>query len=165
LGWGTRQSGAVVVKGYKMNNQTIDAVRTGMYNALPGYLQYLLTAISGRPHSGQIEWNRSAWHFLISAIAWELSGTLGLYFAIANSYWGLAPFAFIAGVHGLHKSRLTVLHACSHFRFTRDSVVDGASAVLVDALGANGVHTRTAVGCSSLPSGELVKVDAVFQIA
>jgi enamine deaminase RidA (YjgF/YER057c/UK114 family) len=44
------------------------------------------------------------------------------------------------------------------------SVVNGASDLLVYALGDRGKHVRAAVGCSSLPLGAAVEVEAIFQI-
>jgi enamine deaminase RidA (YjgF/YER057c/UK114 family) len=43
------------------------------------------------------------------------------------------------------------------------SVINGASDLLVYALGENGVHARAAVGCISLPLGAPVEVEAVFE--
>lgn len=44
------------------------------------------------------------------------------------------------------------------------SVVNGASDLLIYALGDRGKHVRAAVGCSSLPLGAAVEVEAIFQI-
>lgn len=45
------------------------------------------------------------------------------------------------------------------------SVANGASDFIVAALGAEaGKHARAAVGCSSLPRGACVEVEAIFQI-
>ncbi|MBB5055209.1 enamine deaminase RidA (YjgF/YER057c/UK114 family) [Afipia massiliensis] len=44
------------------------------------------------------------------------------------------------------------------------SVLNGASDLLVIALGNAGRHARVAVGCSSLPLGAAVEVEAVFSI-
>jgi enamine deaminase RidA (YjgF/YER057c/UK114 family) len=44
-------------------------------------------------------------------------------------------------------------------------VINGASNLMVEVLGDKGRHTRVAVGCSSLPLGAAVEVDAVFAIA
>jgi enamine deaminase RidA (YjgF/YER057c/UK114 family) len=43
-------------------------------------------------------------------------------------------------------------------------VANGASNLLVNALGEKGKHVRTAVGVSSLPAGVAVEVDAVFEL-
>ena len=49
--------------------------------------------------------------------------------------------------------------------FQRQSVVaNGASNLLVNALGEKGRHVRTAVGVSSLPAGVAVEVDAIFEL-
>lgn len=44
------------------------------------------------------------------------------------------------------------------------SVVNGASDLLIHALGDRGKHVRAAVGCSSLPLGAAVEVEAIFEI-
>lgn len=43
-------------------------------------------------------------------------------------------------------------------------VINGASNLIVEILGDKGRHTRIAVGCSSLPLGAAVEIDAVFAI-
>jgi enamine deaminase RidA (YjgF/YER057c/UK114 family) len=43
-------------------------------------------------------------------------------------------------------------------------VANGASNLLVNALGEKGRHVRTAVGVSSLPAGVAVEVDAIFEL-
>lgn len=43
------------------------------------------------------------------------------------------------------------------------TVVNGASDLLVYALGENGLHARAAVGCSSLPLGAPVEIEAIFE--
>jgi enamine deaminase RidA (YjgF/YER057c/UK114 family) len=43
-------------------------------------------------------------------------------------------------------------------------VLNGASDLMVDVFGELGVHTRTAVGVSSLPLGVSVEVDGIFEI-
>lgn len=49
--------------------------------------------------------------------------------------------------------------------FQHQSVVaNGASNLLVNALGDKGRHVRTAVGVSSLPAGVAVEVDAIFEL-
>ena len=53
----------------------------------------------------------------------------------------------------------------SNADFQRQSVVaNGASNLLVNALGDKGRHVRTAVGVSSLPAGVAVEVDAIFEL-
>jgi len=44
-------------------------------------------------------------------------------------------------------------------------VINGASNLIVEILGPKGRHTRIAVGCSSLPLGAAVEIDAVFAVA
>jgi len=44
-------------------------------------------------------------------------------------------------------------------------VVNGASDLLVAVLGDAGRHARAAVGCSSLPRGVAVEVEAIFEVA
>lgn len=49
--------------------------------------------------------------------------------------------------------------------FQRQGVVaNGASNLLVNALGEKGRHARTAIGVASLPSGVAVEIDAVFEL-
>jgi enamine deaminase RidA (YjgF/YER057c/UK114 family) len=43
-------------------------------------------------------------------------------------------------------------------------VLNGASDFLVEILGNKGRHTRIAVGCSSLPLGASVEIDAIFAV-
>jgi enamine deaminase RidA (YjgF/YER057c/UK114 family) len=43
-------------------------------------------------------------------------------------------------------------------------VANGASNLLVNALGEKGRHVRTAVGVSSLPGGVAVEIDAIFEL-
>jgi len=44
-------------------------------------------------------------------------------------------------------------------------VVNGASDLIVEALGEAGRHTRSAVGVASLPFGAAVEIEGIFQIA
>lgn len=46
----------------------------------------------------------------------------------------------------------------------QSAVANGASNLLVNALGDKGRHVRTAVGVSSLPAGVAVEVDAIFEL-
>lgn len=49
--------------------------------------------------------------------------------------------------------------------FQRQSVIaNGASNLLVNALGEKGRHVRTAVGVCSLPAGVAVEIDAIFEL-
>ena len=41
-------------------------------------------------------------------------------------------------------------------------VLNGASNLMADILGGKGIHTRTAVGCASLPLNAAVEIDAIF---
>ena len=43
-------------------------------------------------------------------------------------------------------------------------VINGASELIVKILGPKGRHTRAAVGCSSLPLGAAVEIDAIFAV-
>ncbi len=43
-------------------------------------------------------------------------------------------------------------------------VINGASELIVKALGQKGRHTRIAVGCSCLPLGAAVEIDAIFAV-
>jgi len=43
-------------------------------------------------------------------------------------------------------------------------VINGASNLIVEILGDKGRHTRIAVGCSSLPLGAAVEIDAIFAV-
>ena len=43
-------------------------------------------------------------------------------------------------------------------------MANGASNLLVNALGDKGRHVRTAVGVASLPGGVAVEVDAIFEL-
>jgi len=45
------------------------------------------------------------------------------------------------------------------------SVINGASDLIGEVLGAAGVHSRIAVGCASLPMGAAVEVDGVFAVS
>jgi enamine deaminase RidA (YjgF/YER057c/UK114 family) len=43
-------------------------------------------------------------------------------------------------------------------------VIDAASELIMKVLGQKGRHTRIAVGCSSLPLGAAVEIDAIFAV-
>jgi enamine deaminase RidA (YjgF/YER057c/UK114 family) len=49
--------------------------------------------------------------------------------------------------------------------FDHPAVVNGASDLMVALLGDKGVHTRIAVGVSSLPANAPVEIDAIFLVA
>jgi enamine deaminase RidA (YjgF/YER057c/UK114 family) len=56
-----------------------------------------------------------------------------------------------------------VVHAAPDFTgHTR--VIDGASDLLIQALGDRGRHARLAVGVASLPAGLALEIDAVLQV-
>lgn len=60
--------------------------------------------------------------------------------------------------------RLGVFIASSGDFKQQSAVANGASNLLVNALGDKGRHVRTAVGVSSLPAGVVVEVDAIFEL-
>ena len=60
--------------------------------------------------------------------------------------------------------RLGVFIASSGEFQRQGAVANGASNLLVNALGEKGRHVRTAVGVSSLPAGVAVEVDAIFEL-
>jgi enamine deaminase RidA (YjgF/YER057c/UK114 family) len=56
-----------------------------------------------------------------------------------------------------------VVHATSSF-VDHTAVIDGASDVLIAALGERGEHARLAVGVSSLPAGIALEVEATIAV-
>ncbi|MEQ1577496.1 MAG: RidA family protein [Hyphomicrobium sp.] len=60
--------------------------------------------------------------------------------------------------------RLTGFVACTPEFGEHPQVVNGASGLLGEALGANGRHTRTSVGVASLPLNAAVEIDAILKI-
>jgi len=60
--------------------------------------------------------------------------------------------------------RLGVFIASSSDFQHQGAVANGASNLLVNALGEKGRHVRTAVGVSSLPVGVAVEVDGIFEL-
>lgn len=60
--------------------------------------------------------------------------------------------------------RLGVFIAASGDFQDHSTVANGASNLLVNALGEKGRHARTAVGVASLPAGVAVEVDAIFEL-
>ena len=60
--------------------------------------------------------------------------------------------------------RLGVFIASSADFRQQSAVANGASNLLVSALGDKGRHVRTAVGVCSLPAGVAVEVDAIFEL-
>ncbi|MBC2655260.1 RidA family protein [Pseudomonas sp. MSSRFD41] len=61
-------------------------------------------------------------------------------------------------------SRLGVFIAASGDFQDHSGVANGASNLLVNALGDKGRHARTAVGVASLPAGVAVEVDGIFEL-
>lgn len=60
--------------------------------------------------------------------------------------------------------KLGVFIACTADFQRQSAVANGASNLLVNALGDKGQHVRTAVGVSSLPAGVAVEVDAIVEL-
>lgn len=60
--------------------------------------------------------------------------------------------------------RLGVFIASSGDFTQQSAIANGASNLLVNALGDKGRHVRTAVGVASLPAGVAVEVDAIFEL-
>ena len=60
--------------------------------------------------------------------------------------------------------RLGVFIASAPDFARQGAVANGASNLLVNALGEKGQHVRTAVGVSSLPGGVAVEIDAIFEL-
>jgi enamine deaminase RidA (YjgF/YER057c/UK114 family) len=61
--------------------------------------------------------------------------------------------------------RLGVFIAATPAFTAHSAVANGASDLLVAALGEAGRHVRTSVGVASLPAGALVEVDAIVELA
>lgn len=66
---------------------------------------------------------------------------------------------------GLRCLRLGGFVACTADFFDHPKVVNGASDLMVAAMGEAGRHARFAVGVASLPLGAAVEVDALFEVA
>jgi len=60
--------------------------------------------------------------------------------------------------------RLNGFINATHAFTNHAKVMNGASDLMVEVLGENGLHTRIAVGVSSLPLGCAVEIDAVFAV-
>jgi len=60
--------------------------------------------------------------------------------------------------------RLGVFVAATPDFKAQGAVANGASNLLVNALGDKGRHVRTAVGVASLPAGVAVEIDAIFEL-
>ena len=68
-------------------------------------------------------------------------------------------------VGGLDRVRLVqmLVFVASTPEFGQQSTVaDAASELLVEVLGENGRHARTAIGVASLPRGALVEIDCIL---
>ncbi len=55
--------------------------------------------------------------------------------------------------------------ACTPAFGDHPEVINGASDLIVQAMGEAGRHARFAVGCASLPRGAAVEVEAIFELA
>ena len=76
---------------------------------------------------------------------------------LADSIGGLDNVRAVVKVEGFVNSLDT-------FR-DHPEIIDGCSRLFVDVFGREkGSHSRTAVGCSSLPKGAAVEVSAIFQL-
>lgn len=53
---------------------------------------------------------------------------------------------------------------CTADFIDQPKVINGASDLMADLLGAAGTHARAAVGSSSLPLGVAVEIDGIFQV-
>ena len=60
--------------------------------------------------------------------------------------------------------KLTVFVNSSANFSQQPTVANGASDVIVNILGEKGIHTRAAVGASSLPGNSAVEIDALFAV-
>lgn len=60
--------------------------------------------------------------------------------------------------------RLTGFVASASGFTDQPQVINGASDLLVQVLGDRGMHTRAAVGVSSLPAGAAVEIDAIIAV-
>ncbi|MEM9060534.1 MAG: RidA family protein [Pseudomonadota bacterium] len=61
--------------------------------------------------------------------------------------------------------KLTGFVNCDHTFTQQPQIVNGASALMIGVFGEKGLHSRAAVGSSSLPLGVLVEVEGVFEVA
>lgn len=55
------------------------------------------------------------------------------------------------------------INASNDFK-NHPQVMNGASDLLVDCFGVKGQHSRAAIGCSSLPLGAAVEIEALFAV-
>lgn len=61
--------------------------------------------------------------------------------------------------------KLTGFVNCDGTFQQQPQVINGASSLMLGVFGDAGQHARAAVGCSSLPGGSLVEVEAIFEVA
>jgi fatty acid desaturase len=101
-----------------------DNPRTSM-QVLPGFLQPILTWITGQPLPGQRPWRLRPIHHLLASIAPLAAGvSLGV-LLIRHGWWVvLIPISWILTTHGMRKLRAMILHQCSHGNFFRNRQVD-----------------------------------------
>ena len=55
--------------------------------------------------------------------------------------------------------------SCTHEFTDHPAVINGASDLMVEAMGEAGQHARFAVGCASLPRNAAVEVEGIFELA
>ncbi len=60
--------------------------------------------------------------------------------------------------------KLTGFVSCDGSFAQQPAVINGASTLMAGAFGDNGRHSRSAVGCSSLPRGAIVEVEGIFEV-
>jgi enamine deaminase RidA (YjgF/YER057c/UK114 family) len=59
--------------------------------------------------------------------------------------------------------KLTGFVASAENFFSQPKVIDGASHVFVDVLGARGQHARSAIGVAALPGNSSVEIEVIIQ--
>ncbi|PPR76448.1 MAG: hypothetical protein CFH01_01920 [Alphaproteobacteria bacterium MarineAlpha2_Bin1] len=59
--------------------------------------------------------------------------------------------------------KVTGYVACSESFIHQPTIINGASDLFKTIFGENGIHVRAAIGCSSLPLGSPVEVEAIFE--
>lgn len=64
-----------------------------------------------------------------------------------------------------HCLKLGGFVTCTNDFYDQPKVINGASDLMVRAMGDAGRHARAAVGVSALPLGAAVEIDAIFEIA
>jgi enamine deaminase RidA (YjgF/YER057c/UK114 family) len=60
--------------------------------------------------------------------------------------------------------KLTGFVNCDATFTQQPQVINGASTLMAGAFGDNGRHSRSAVGCSSLPRGAIVEIEGIFEV-